>query len=272
VPDDIAPHGAGGATLERSARRASRVRRVPAVTRAVAILRLLGKAPAPLGVNAIAEALGLVPSTCLHILRVLVAEEFAAFDPATKKYALSAGLLTITRGLLREDSFADLVQHDLDGLSERYGVTAIAVEAIGLAHTVVVAISRPAQAMRLRVDIGSRYPALISATGRCVAAFGQHSWPEIERRFRALRWDRPPEWPAWRREVAAARSLGYAVDDGHYVEGVTIIAAPVPAVPQPTHYLVAVGVMEQLRRLGHAEIGGTLRDAAAILGARLQRG
>jgi len=44
-------------------------------------------------------------------------------------------------------------------------------------------------------DIGSHYPALISASGRCLAAFGGHLWPEIERRFRALRWDDPPTLP-----------------------------------------------------------------------------
>ena len=51
------------------------VRAVPAVSRAIAILRLLGRTRAPMSGKAIAEALGLVPSTALHILRVLVAEE-----------------------------------------------------------------------------------------------------------------------------------------------------------------------------------------------------
>src|SRR5437879_210573 len=66
-------------------------RQVPAVTRAIAILRLLGKTEAPLGVNAIARALGLIPSTCPHILRVLVAEELVSFDAKTKLYNLDAG-------------------------------------------------------------------------------------------------------------------------------------------------------------------------------------
>ncbi|HEX9558762.1 MAG TPA: helix-turn-helix domain-containing protein, partial [Reyranella sp.] len=52
-----------------------RVRPVPAVTRAVAILRLLGRNRAPMGVKSIAQALDLVPSTSLHILRALVVEQ-----------------------------------------------------------------------------------------------------------------------------------------------------------------------------------------------------
>ena len=52
-----------------------RLRPVPAVSRAVSILRLLGRSAEPLGVKSIADQLGLVPSTCLHILRVLVADD-----------------------------------------------------------------------------------------------------------------------------------------------------------------------------------------------------
>src|SRR6185312_13270609 len=54
----------------RGERVGRRVRPVPAVTRAVAILRLLGLSEEALGVHAIARALTLIPSTCLHILRV----------------------------------------------------------------------------------------------------------------------------------------------------------------------------------------------------------
>ena len=72
--------------------------RAPAIARAAAILRLLGKSEAPLGVNAIARELGLVPSTCLYVLRALADEELVAFDPDTKRYRLEAGVLTLPRG------------------------------------------------------------------------------------------------------------------------------------------------------------------------------
>ena len=42
---------------------------MPAVVRAVAMLRLLSNSPIPLGVNQIARELDIIPSTCLHILR-----------------------------------------------------------------------------------------------------------------------------------------------------------------------------------------------------------
>ena len=246
------------------------VRPVPAARRTLAILRLLAATGEPQGVNAIARSLGLVPSTCLHILRVLVDEGLAAFDPASKRYALDAGVLTLARGFLRRDAFAALAQPELDRLSARHGLTAIAVQVNGLEHMVVTAISRAELPLRLQVDLGSRFPALISATGRCLAAFGGHPSKELEARFRKLRWDRPPTLAAWRREVEEARRNGYALDDGAYIAGVGILAAPaLDGDGRMSHALVAVGLREQLARAGIAALGGELRDAAARLSERL---
>jgi DNA-binding IclR family transcriptional regulator len=262
--DRHAPGGARGAQPRPVA-----TRQVPAVSRAVAILRLLGKSEAPLGLHAIASELGIIPSTCLHILRVLVAEGLVAVDPRDKRYVLAAGVLAIARGVLRKHGFAELAQPRLDALSRLWGASAAGVEALGLNHMVVVAISRPEQGLRLRVGIGSRFPALISATGRCIAAFGDHDAGEIERRFRALRWDNPPSFAAWRTEVEATREAGYAVDDGAYITGVAIIAAPVFARGRPINGLVVMGVGEQLRRIGFTAIGERLRAEAAEMSEAL---
>ena len=245
-------------------------RAVPAVTRSIAILRLLARTREPLGVNAIARELGMVPSTCLHILRALVAEELVGVDPATKRYALDAGVLTLARSMLRQDGFARLAQPELDRLCAELGVTAIGVRVIGLQHMIVAAISRSDAAFRLHVDVGSRFPALISATGRCLAAFGAHPERNVERAFRALRWDAAPSYEIWREEIAATRQAGFGVDSGNYIRGVTIVAAPVIGFEGGmTHALVSVVLTDQLGETGSARIGSELCAAAARVSAQL---
>ena len=244
------------------ARKAPRIREVPALTRGIAILRLLGNRNESLGVHAIARALGLVPSTCLHILRVLAAEHLVTADPATKKYTVAAGLVALARSALRQHTFPAVVQADLAELADRYGATAIGVEASGLEHMIVVALARSDSPLRVHVDIGSRFPALISATGRCVAAFGDYPLAEIQARFDRLRWDTPPAWQAWQQEVRAARKAGYAIDDGQYIRGVGIVAAPVRMPDGSVNALVVVGVSEQMRRTGLAAIGEDLHARA----------
>lgn len=247
--------------------------KAPAIARAAAILRLLGRSQAPLGVNAIARELGLVPSTCLYVLRALVEEELVAFDPLTKRYTLDAGVLTLARGWLRRDQFSDLAQPLLDRLSQAHGVTTMGVQIAGLDHIVVVATAQGGASFQLSAQVGSRFPALISASGRCLAAFGGYSASEIERRFHTLRWDDPPAFAEWLAQVDQARQRGYAVDAGNYIAGVTVLAAPVfKSDRRPSHALVALGISGAVERAGVDAIGQALVSAAGSLSMQLGAG
>ena len=252
-----------------AARAPRRVRPVPAVSRAIAILRLLGRNPEPLGVKAIAQSLGMVTSTCLHILRVLVLEELVKVD-ATKRYSLGGGMLSLARSLIEGNRFPAVVQPALDRIATEWGVTAIGVEINGLEHMVVVALSRSQVPFRLHVDVGSRFPALISATGRLVAAFSEQPWSEIERRFRSLRWQKAPDIGVWRKEIEGVRRKGYSIDRGNYIHGVSLLAVPVfNARNQVTHALVAAGVADQLHNARGVALAREMRGEADRLAATL---
>lgn len=252
--------------VDRDLARAMESSKAPAISRAAAILRLLGKSDTPLGVQAIARELGLVPSTCLHVLRALTAEEFVSFDPDTKRYALEAGVLTLARQWLRRDRFNDLAQPALDRISQGFDVTVLGVQIVGLDHIIVVATAQSGQNFQLSAQIGSRFPALISATGRCIAAFGDYAEADMRRRFAVLRWDDPPSFEAWREQVAQTRAQGFAVDDGNYMADVAVVAAPVwKAHGRPSHALVAIGLGNALKRTGLPELGRALKAAARTL-------
>ena len=141
-----------------SSERLPRIRPVPAVSRSIAILRLLGKTRDPLGVNAIAQALSLVPSTCLHILRALVEEKLVTVDRQTKLYRLGIGMLALARSALDTHTFPTLIQAGLDELSIDWNVTAIAVDVSDPDQMAVVALSRSTIPFRLHVDVGSVFP------------------------------------------------------------------------------------------------------------------
>jgi DNA-binding IclR family transcriptional regulator len=242
------------------------LRPVPAVSRAIAILRLLGRSAAPMTLKSISQELGMVTSTCLHILRVLVDEGLVKLDVATKRYGLGAGMLALARSVIESSPFPTLVQPVLDRLSGTWNVTAIGVEVTGVEHMVVMALSRSRAPFRLHVDVGSRFPALISATGRLVAAFTELPAPEIERRFKALRWEQPPDLDAWRREVDTVRRKGYSIDRGNYISGIAVIAVPIFDTRQRmTHSLVAAGVADQLGGSKSLALAKDLKDEAQAL-------
>jgi len=255
---------------DRALARAVQTSKAPAISRAAAVLRLLGKSEAPLGVQAIARELGLVPSTCLHVLRALVLEEFVSLDPLTKRYSLEAGVLTLARHWLRRNRFNELAQPQLDRISHAYDVTMLGVHIVGLDHIIVVAISQSGQNFQLSTQIGSRFPALISATGRCIAAFAEHSEAELETRFKTLRWDEPPTFEEWKAQVSETRRQGFAVDAGNYISGVTVVAAPVwKSRDTLSHALVAIGIGSAVKRVGLPALQGALLSAARTLSSQL---
>lgn len=236
---------------------------VPAVVRAAAMLRLLSTSPAPLGVNQIARELDIIPSTCLHILRALSHEGLVAVDASTKRYRLGLEVLTLAKAAL-QGSIANQAQPYLDEIVRKYLVTAMAVSLAEPDHYVVVAKSNSPHAIRLSIDLGSRFPALVSATGRCVAAYSSAPPKLLKAQFERLRWHRAPSYAEWLEQVARVRAQGYAVDDGNYISGVYIVAAPILGPEQDfRHALVAICIREGWSESALRELAGTVRTSAA---------
>ncbi|MDD7973284.1 IclR family transcriptional regulator [Roseinatronobacter alkalisoli] len=223
-------------------------RQVPAVTRALAILRFLARRPEPAGVNPIARELGLVPSTCLHILRVLQDEGLVDFDSETKRYSIGIGILPLARSALQRNTFSTLVQPKLSELSQKFGVTSIATQLSEPGQMIVVALSQSTMPFRLQVDLGSRFPSLISATGRLFAAYNVANKSTLKPEFGKLVWDHPPDFETWLEEINEAQKRGYAIDKGTYISGVTVVAVPVlGSNGKMVRSIVAIGISERLK-------------------------
>lgn len=249
-------------------RKTVRVRPVPAVSRSIAILRLLGRVKQGMGVKAIADELDLVPSTCLHILRVLVSEDLVRVDPETKRYSLGSGMISLAKSALEGGGFAQIVQPVLDRLASTRGITAVGVEITpGQRQTVVVlALSHSSQPYRLHIDVGSEFSSLVSATGRLIAAYSGESWAQLRKKFNAIPWDNPVSFDTWKKQVEQARSRGWSLDRDNFVNGLTAVAVPVRASDGSlTHTLVAMGLSNQMSDAVVPDLAATMqREAAAI--------
>lgn len=247
--------------------------KAPAIARAAAILRLLGKSETQLGVNAIARSLHIAPSTCLYALRALVEEGLVAFDPDRKTYRLDAAILSLARAWLRQSRFADLARPQLAQLAQEQDVTLMGVQIFGMRHIIVVATAQGSGNFQLSAEVGSRFPALISATGRCIAAFGGHDQQQISEKFAGLRWDNPPEFSLWLEQVQRTKDVGFAVDDSCYIDGVSVLAAPVyHDGKELSHALVAIGISSAVKRKGVDVIGQALVEKAHRISDQLRLG
>jgi len=257
-------------TTEADTEESSNANRAPAVSRAAAVLRLLAGERSGLGVNEIARLVDLVPSTCFHVLRALVNEGFVSFDPVKKTYRTGIGIMTLVREAMAGWEYPKLVQPVLDKLASEHQVTAVAIEFDTRERMVAVAISRSNNTVSLHVNVGSRFPAFISATGRCVAAERNLSRNESKRHFDTLRWEKAPRFNDWYAEVERAKVEGVAVDRGNYIRGVIVVAILLPkGADRATRGISAVGFEHHVTEDSLRQLKADLREAAQTVGAQL---
>jgi DNA-binding IclR family transcriptional regulator len=235
----------------------------PAVRRSIRLLNLLRGTRDPMTLSELSHRLGIVPSTCLHILRALTDEGLVTFDPAGKRYRLGLGLLSYTASVLRQNPFAHNVQPVLDGFARQHKATTFAIERRSVQDLMVVAVSDTPKPFSLQVVVGTTFPALASASGRCVAALTELGDAERRRLFQQLKWQRPPTFEDWLDEVNSARENGYGLDRGNFVRGATIVSVPVAGGMGPAgRFLAAVGITEQFDPGGAERLANVLKAEA----------
>lgn len=198
---------------------------VRSVSQAFAILRLLGDAGA-LTLSDIGRSVGLSPSSCLNLLKTLLAERAIEREGATKRYRLtapwqaaealrdSAGVRLVDRALPRMAAFAQRTE-----------------AAVGLWK--IVSRDRMQLAVRAESDAGTRLsladdqrqPLGSGAAGRAIAAAQAVGEAELARRYAPVRWQADLPFATYARQVHEAAARGYAIDQGHTHRGVWTAAA-----------------------------------------------
>ena len=244
--------------------------RAPAVARVATVLRLLAGERYGLGVTEIARRVGLVPSTCLHVLRALVDEGFITFDEQKKTYRTGVGLLTLVRDAMASSDFPKAVQPFLDQLAAEHHVTAVAIELDSRNRTVVVALARASSFVSLHVNVGSRFPALTSASGQCVAAISNLGKEELKRQFETVRWEKPPRFEDWYADVERARTEGVAVERNGAVRGLSIIAALLPTgIDRTVRGIALIGFEHHMTERTIRQLKDVVKDTVRDVSARL---
>jgi len=194
---------------------------------AIAVLRYLGNMDGRAGVNAIARAAHISPSSCFNILKTLVAEDLVTFEQSTKTYAIGLGTADLARTAL---SRADLISV-LRGPMERLAESANA--AVGLwrlssaDRLTLIAFSASQSVTRIHIQVGHRQPAIAGAGGRCIAAYRPLSRTETLIAFRKVRWDGAPSFTEYMAQVTQTLKRGWSSDIDQMHRGVTTVAAPI---------------------------------------------
>lgn len=197
--------------------------------RGLAVLELLGAAESALPLSTIAHHLALPAGTVHRILRTLVAQGYVEQDPRTRWYQLGLKILQLHAATVPAVRLATAARPHLCDLVQQSGERAHLAVYRGGAVVYIDNVDNTESLARY-VPIGMQRPAHASALGKALLA--HQSAEEIDAflarhaltRFNALTITEPN---AFRRELAAVRQRGVALDQGERRDDVHCIAAPV---------------------------------------------
>jgi DNA-binding IclR family transcriptional regulator len=252
--------------------------KAPSVTQAVAILRYLAAQPGPSGVVTIARALAISPSSCFNILKVLSAESFASFDEVKKTYTLGSGAVGLARHALDPERAGYIGRDILIELAGKFEATCTMWRVRPQEQIILlVALEASDRAATLRMQIGQRLPIMLGANGRAIMATTSSPPGKLKLSFKKLRWDAPPTFEDYMRQVEMARSAGWALDDGAYVRGVASTASAVTDQGGDPQFTVAVTLLggphdkAYLTQVGKATAGAAKRMSLMLYGDMRRR-
>ena len=146
------------------------------------------------------------------------------------------------------------------------------MEQSGPEHCIVAAATDPVPGLSIRLSVGSRFPILVSAAGFCFAAFGNRTPQQLKEGFAKLRWDNPPTFSQWLKNIESTRVSGYAVDSGNYMRGITVVALPARNGDQLRGCICAIGLREQISDTVLGRLVDGLRKTAQLISRDLGHG
>jgi DNA-binding IclR family transcriptional regulator len=229
------------------------------VGQTLALLRLLAESTQPMGVNPISRELGFPPSSCFRILKQLTDEGFAQFNPVTKCYSLGSAAVMLGRRALDPANTYDMILPSLTRFVERTKTSVGFWRRIDRKRIILAGFLDSPNPMRIHMTVGQRLPLFSGAVGRAFAAELGLTEEELRDELADLRWQSPPDFEEYLASVREYRKLGYAIDAGHFVTGVTTAATVLKdAVGGRTLGISAIRIGEQIDEQEMRALGNEL--------------
>jgi len=205
--------------------------KVPAVTKALSVIRYLNRAASRgASLNEIANGLAITKSHCHNILKTLTREGWLSYDGERRSYSLAPSLLTQVSCLLARQSPSMLIHDELIKLSRATGMPCVLTRVERDGSFVAIDKAEEAAELIVSVPIGHRFPPDAPAQMRVRLAW----MPEDLRRQELARW-RPRAYTettivrkkdAWA-EIEATRRRGYSISRAEFTPGVMTLAVPI---------------------------------------------
>lgn len=215
------------ATARQPAERETSGDEIIALSRGLTVLRCIAMADAPVSNRDLAELTGIPKPTVSRITATLVGVGFLFQLPDSERFVLTAAVLELSNGFLRNFDIRTRARPFLIELAERTSLSVHLAVRDRLDMVVIDAI-RPRSAILVsRLEVGSRMDLARTAVGRAYLAVLAE--PERATLLAGLQSASGDDWPHLHARLAGAleqtRENGYAIATGEWFDGLNAVAA-----------------------------------------------
>ncbi len=245
-------------------------KRLSSVANAMRLLKAFSDEEYEIGLSQLAKQLNLAKSTVHRLASTLIGADMLEQTRETGKYRLGMALFEMGTLVRRQMDFSTEARPFLTMLRDTTGET---VHLAILEHASIIYINYLAsrQVIRMSTELGMRKPAYCTGEGKALMAFqSAESIEQIIRGGLAQRTVKTIIDPAaLRKELAAIRTRGYAIDDEESEAGMRCIAAPVR--DSAGKVIAATGVAGPTQRLTKKKLMAYAPDVIGAADAISQR-
>ena len=198
-----------------------------ALSRGLTLLRRVASADAPISNRELAELTGIPKPTVSRITATLVSAGFLFQLPDSERFVLTASVLELSNGFLRNFDIRARARPLLIDLAERTSLS-VHLMARDRLDMVVIDTIRPRSAVLVsRLEVGSRVDLARTAAGRAyLAALSETERREVMAGLQAASGD---DWPHIHARLADSleetHRLGFAIATGEWYSELNAIAA-----------------------------------------------
>jgi DNA-binding IclR family transcriptional regulator len=197
-----------------------------AIRRALSLLKAFTDERPRRTLTGVATEVGLNKATAHRMLRVLEQEGFVHRYPDTGEFQLGPEIIVLGTRALRAVDIRDAARLELEALAEATGEDASLESLVG-SEVLILDEERGHGLLSLGTELGTRWPAHATATGKVLIAFSEADLPEPPHGLAALTDHTIVSWEKWTRTLAEVRKKGYATNMEELVYGYASVAAPV---------------------------------------------
>ncbi|QLB14199.1 transcriptional regulator [Mannheimia granulomatis] len=243
--------------------------------RGLTLLELLAKFPNGCPLAHLAELSGLNKSTVHRLLQGLQQEGYVRPAPTMGSYRLTTKCLAIGQRALSSINILHIAAPHLEALNLKLGETVNFSMREKDEAILINKLEATTGLMRTRAYIGQRVQLYCSAMGKLFLTYGSAEyipqyWQEKSSVIQPLTVNTITTIEGMKKELAAIREKGFAMDAEENELGVSCIACPIFDHQQKVHYAVSVSLSTaRLNQLGLDNLLPAIQETADNISAEL---